>query len=76
MTVDGMERIKTQLSGEEPNHLLKPILQGAQAPRFVRRTLSTGLKTLGQAGAAWMVQQGGRRSAKEFWDIVEGDDGV
>lgn len=70
-TADGGTSLKHLLGRDRPNRMLKVVLDGATAPRHLRPLIARYMESQGQRHVAFLVRNGGRRSAEEYWKLVD-----
>jgi fatty acid amide hydrolase len=71
MTADGTHQFQQLLGSDEPMPQVKGLLQSNKIPNPLRPLLATLMQATGQKRMADLLRAVGKRSAKDFWQLVE-----
>jgi fatty acid amide hydrolase len=71
MSADGAAGLKALLEGSKPDPAVKGIVQGAGMPNWLRPLAARIVAAQGQELLAFLIRNTGRRSAAEYWDLVD-----
>jgi fatty acid amide hydrolase len=75
LTADGGASLRRVLGNDKPIRQLEGTLKGAMMPNALRPVISKLMEWRGQEHLAWIIRHAGRRSAGEYWDLVEARNG-
>jgi fatty acid amide hydrolase len=70
MTADGAAGLKALLEDGKPDQVVKGVVQGASMPNWLRPLAARIVASQGQELLAFLIRNTGRRSAAEYWDLV------
>jgi fatty acid amide hydrolase len=71
MTADGTHQFQQLLGSDEVMPQVKGILQSNKIPHLLRPLVATLIQATGQKRMAGFLRAVGKRSAKDFWELVD-----